>query len=93
MCNLEHWCYESLFYLYAGYERKYIDKGYAEKRKHDIETEYGHGCVLMRMFKECCERERRLRGLCLEIQQNGTEREKRLLRILDGSERAFESKV
>lgn len=86
-------CYQALCSLYHRVYSGQIGKAQAQLEKKQIYDAYGRDSMSDRIGEENLRRERRLRGLCLEIQQNGTEREKRLLRILDGSERAFESKV
>lgn len=88
MGNVENNAYEALFWLYRNHADGRLDHEYCRKRKHDIKMSYRHGCMLMEMFEVCCRREVAIRGLSLEIETNGTEREKRLVAILDGREKA-----
>lgn len=84
MGNVENNTYEALFWLYRSYAGGSLDHEYCRKRKHDIMMSYRHGCMLMNMFEACARRERAIRCMSREIEENGTDREKRLVAILDG---------
>lgn len=77
-------CYQGLCNLYHRYRTGQIDHAQALLEKKQFQEAHARDSISQRAYDDSLKRERAVRGLSLEIQRNGTEREKLLVAVLDG---------
>lgn len=81
-------CYQGMCDLYHRYRTGQIDRAQARMEKKQFQEAHGRDSIAQRAYDCCQRREIAIRGLSLDIERNGTEREKRLVAILDGREKS-----
>lgn len=77
-------CYQGLCNLYHRYRTGQIDRARARIEKKQFQEAYGRDSIAQRAYNSCLQRELAIRGLSLDIERNGTDRERLLVAILDG---------
>lgn len=82
--------YMALCQLYWLYSEKAIDLASAGSELVKLCTTYGRDSVVYRMFCEEQKRYNSITHLMADIEKNGSERERQLVRIMDGRERMVE---
>ena len=80
-------CYQGMCDLYHRYRTGQIDRVQARMEKKQLREAHGRDSIAQKAYDCCLRRETVIRGMSKDIELNGTEREKRLVRILDGRER------
>lgn len=79
-------CYQGLCDLYHRFRTGQIDRARARIEKKQLREAHGRDSIAQKAYDCCMRRENAIRNIVSEIEKNGSDDARRIIRIMDGRE-------